>query len=199
MSIARNKQRNQYKSKQTEKMFESTFKINPERALFLNGGFTEKDANLLIQKLFELNQKEGEIFLQMNGNGGSFSGAKKIFDNILLSPNPVTGVVAGDAFSSIAVVLQACRKKYATKYSRVHIHHVAYPISFNLKPNDNIVELKEIVSIELNRLKKDDEILIEILSATMKMEKENVKKMLDEDRTLSASEALELLLIDEII
>lgn len=177
----------------------STFKINPERALFLHGGFTEKDANLLIKQLFELNQKGGDIFLQMNGGGGSFSGAKKIYDNILLSPNPVDAVVAGDAFSAIAVVMQACRKKYATKHSRIHIHHVAYPITLTLKPSDNIVELKEIISTELNRLKKDDDILTEILSMTLKVEKEKVKKMLDEDKTLSASEALELHLIDEII
>ncbi|MFZ4632219.1 MAG: ATP-dependent Clp protease proteolytic subunit [Patescibacteria group bacterium] len=176
-----------------------SFKINPERSLFLNSGFTEKDANLLIKQLYDLNLKEGEIFLQMNGSGGSFAGAKKLFDNVQMSLNPVTGVVTGDAFSAIAVILQACHKRCATKHSRIHIHNVSCPVTLTIGPDDNIIDLNELVLVELNRVKLDNSLLINILSERMEIGKIEVKKILDKDSTLTPKQALELRLIDEIV
>lgn len=175
------------------------FKIDPKRSLFLNSGFTEKDANVLIEQLFELNLSKGKIFLQMNGNGGSFAGAKKIYDNICLSPNPVYGIVAGNAFSAIAIVLQACQKRYATNLSKFHIHHVSYPVSFTININDKIADLTNLMAEEILRLKINDGIMIEILEKRMKVGREEIKTILDNDADINPKEALQLGLIDKII
>jgi ATP-dependent Clp protease protease subunit len=175
------------------------FKIDPKRSLFLNSGFTEKDANTLIKQLFELNLSKGEIFLQMNGNGGSFAGAKKIYDNICLSSNPVAGIVAGNAFSAIAIVLQACQKRYATSLSKFHIHHVSYPISFTLNINDKITDLTNLMAEEILQLKTNDGIMIDILNKRMKVGQEEIKIILDSDTDMNPQEALRLGLIDKII
>lgn len=178
----------------------SSFKIDPKRSIFLNSGFTEKDANLMIKQLYELNLKRGEIFLQMNGSGGSFAGAKKLYDNILLSPNPVTGVVIGDAFSALAIVLQACKKRYASKLSRFHLHHVSYPITFNIKHDDDILALKDELAKEMELLRSNDAILIEILEKRIKgITKEEFRTLLKSETDLTPNEALKLGLIDKII
>jgi len=176
-----------------------SFKINPKRSLFLNSGFTEKDADILVRDLFELNLSKGTIFLQMNGNGGSFAGAKKIYDNICLSPNPVYGIVAGNAFSAIAIVLQACYRRYATKLSRFHIHHTSYPITFTINLNDKIADLTSLITKEMIQLKINENIMMDILGKRMKVRREEIETILDNDANLSALDAKNLGLIDEII
>jgi len=178
----------------------SPFKIDPKRSIFLNSGFTEKDANILIKQLYDLNLKDGPIFLQMNGSGGSFAGAKKLYDNIVISPNPVTGVVAGDAFSALAIVLQACQKRYATKLSRFHLHYVSYPITFNIQHNDNILMLKDTVLKELKLLRSNNEILLKILATRItSISRAKLEKLLNDETDLTPEQALELGLIDKII
>lgn len=176
-----------------------SFKIDPKRSLFLNSGFTEKDANILIKQLFELNLSKGKIFLQMNGNGGSFAGAKKIYDNICLSPNPVYGVVAGNAFSAIAIVLQACHKKYATKLSRFNIHHTSYPVTFTININDKITDLTDLMAKEMLQLKINESIMMDILEKRMRIGRDEINTILDNDADMNPLEALQLGLIDKII
>ena len=189
----------QYKLKTLEMLKKRSFKINPKRSLFLNSGFTEKDADILVRDLFELNLSKGKIFLQMNGNGGSFAGAKKIYDNICLSPNSVYGIVSGNAFSAIAIVLQACCKRYATNLSKFHIHHVSYPISFTINVNDKITDLTDLMTKEMLQLRTNDGIMAEILGKRMTVSREEIGNILDNDADLSALDAKNLGLIDEII
>jgi ATP-dependent protease ClpP protease subunit len=177
----------------------STLKIDPSRSLFLNSGFSEKDANILVKQLFDLNQSKGKIFLQMNCNGGSFAGAKKLYDNICLSPNPVYGVVAGNAFSGAPVVLQACYKRYATNLSKFLIHHISYPISFDIKINDKISDLNDFVAEEMLLLKTNESIMVEILEKRMKINRAEIETILDKDIEFTALDAEKLGLIDEII
>lgn len=180
-------------------MEESSFKIDPERCLFLNSDFSEKDANLVIRQLNNLNLENGDIFIKINSNGGSFTGAKKIYDNISTSRNNVLGIVMGDAFSSAAIVLQACQRKYATRLSRLHIHRVSYPITFTLKYGDTLQKLTKVVANELKVLEEDNKILVQILKRNSKISNREVSKILDEDKTISPKEALKIGLIDEII
>ncbi|MBW6491927.1 MAG: ATP-dependent Clp protease proteolytic subunit [Lentimicrobium sp.] len=175
------------------------FKIIPERSLHLSREFNERDADILIGKLFELNQSKGNIFLQINSGGGSFAGSQKIYDNIALSPNPVIGVVAGDCFSGASIILQACSKRLATKNSRLLIHHVSYPIRLNIKHSDTIEGLSAKILDDMAQIKTNEEILIRILGEKLKVSTDQILQLLDKEEMMNPKKALATGLIDEII
>lgn len=175
------------------------FFINPNRSLHLNRSFMEKDVDLLIAELFKLNSVEGEIFMQINSRGGSAAGANKFYDNIANSPNPVIGVVIGDCFSMAAMVLQACDKRYASKHSRLHIHHVANPVTLTLRHNDTVAKLEKRITEEIALAKKNDKILIDILEKRLKITRQEIVKIMNQDEPMTPERALEIGLIDKII
>lgn len=175
------------------------FFINPARSLHLNKSFMERDVDLLIMDLFKLNTVDGEIFVQINSRGGSAAGANKLYDNITNNPNPVTGVVIGDCFSMAAMVLQACNKRYASKHSRLHIHHVANPINLTLRHDDTIAKLEKKINEEIELARKNDKILIDILEKRMKISRQEIIAIMDKDEPMTPERALEIGLIDKII
>ncbi len=175
------------------------FKIIPERTLHLNLDFTEKDADNLIGKLFDLNQSKGEIFLQINSSGGNFPGAQKIYDNIVMSPNSVIGLVVGDCFSGATVILQGCSKRYASKNARLLIHHVSYPIRFTLYHNDTMRKLSSMIKKELDLVKTSDQIMVNIFEEKLKIPLDQIIKIMDKAKMMSPEEALEIGLIDQIV
>lgn len=172
---------------------------NQGRTLHLNRVFAERDADQLIARIFELNQSEGEIFLQINSPGGSAAGAIKLYDNLVLSPNPVIGVVIGDCFSMASIILQACRNRYASEHSRMHIHHVTNPVNLTLRHYDTIRSLEKELLADIALAQKNDKISIDILEKKLKISREKIIKIMDEDKPITTAQALEIGLIDEII
>ena len=141
---------------------------------------------------------KGEIFLQINSNGGSFPGARFLHENILISANPVIGVVSGKCFSAATFVLQACTKRYATKLSRIQAHFVSNPISFTIKIDDEMDQLIKKVQWERNLLHKNNEILINALSQKIN-DKEAMMELLKQEKVITASEAKKVGFIDDIV
>jgi len=172
--------------------------LNPSRSLHLHRSLSERDADVLITELFQLNKTEGTIYLQINSPGGSAPGANKLYDNIVNSPNPVIGVVVGDCFSMAAIVLQACDRRYASKHSRLHIHHVTHP-GFTLRHSDTIESLTEKFLEGIELTKKNDKILIDILEKRMKISRKEIIEIMDKDEAMTPERALEIGLIDIII
>lgn len=175
-----------------------TVLLNPARSLHLNRSLSERDADMLIAELFQLNKTEGPIYLQINSPGGSAPGANKLYDNIVNTHNPVIGVVVGDCFSMAAIVLQACDRRYASKHSRLHIHHVTHP-GFILRHNDTIESLEKKLLEGIALAQKNDKILIDILEKRMKISREEIIEIMDKDEPMTAKRALEIGLIDAII
>ncbi len=175
-----------------------TVLLNPSRSLHLGRSLSERDADTLIAELFQLNKTEGPIYLQINSPGGSAPGANKLYDNIVNSPNPVIGVVVGDCFSMAATILQACDRRYASKHSRLHIHHVTHP-GFILRHNDTVKSLRKKLLEGIELAQKDDKILIDILEKRMKISRKEIIAIMDKDEAITPERALEIGLIDVII
>jgi len=175
------------------------FKIVPERSLNLSREFSDKEADILVGKLFTLNQEKGDIFLQINSGGGSFAGAQKLYDNIVMSPNPVIGVVIGNCFSGAVMVLQACSKRFASKHSRFLIHHVSYPVSFTFNHTDTIEKLIPVILKEIRLLKGNNKVLISILEKKLPISLDEIIQLMDNETVISSTEALEIGFIDEIV
>ena len=174
--------------------------LEPKRSLHLNRSFSEKEADGLIEQLFELNKSEGPIFLFFNSRGGSFPGARKLYDNISLSPNPVIGIVIGDAFSAAAMVLQACTTRYASEGSQILVHHVFLPVQdLVLRHDDTAESVWKGLEKDLGKIKKNDKVFIKAMSKKMTIPQEEIIKLMDKDQAISAKKALKLGLIDEVI
>jgi len=183
-----------------KKMKKERLDLKPERSLYLSRSFSEKEADNLIGQLFELNKSEGPIFLFFNSHGGSFPGARKLYDNISLSPNPVIGIVIGDAFSAAAMVLQACETRYASEGSRILIHHVFLPVQDMILHHDDTAEsVWKGLEKDLGKIKKNDKVFIKAMSKKMIVPQEEIIKLMDKDQAISAKKALKFGLIDEII
>jgi ATP-dependent protease ClpP protease subunit len=172
---------------------------NNKRTLFLGPGFSEKDADRIIQELFALNKTEGKIFLQISSAGGNLPAALKLYDNILASPNPVWGIVLGDCFSGATVVLQACTKKYASPHSRLHIHHVYSPVTLTLRHFDSVRTVNKKIREEIALVKANDGRVIDIFVERTKKERSEVVQIMDKNLILTPEQAAKIYLIDEII
>ncbi len=177
----------------------SSLKFKKERCLFLKSKFNNTHVEELIEKLFHLDKIEGEIFLHINSSGGDFSAFKKLYDNISLCQNKVIAIVSGICFSAAALVLQACYKRYATPLSILGVHYINYPISFNVNSDKNIGYYIKFLEDEFNFMHKNNEIIRKILKRKMTINESKINDLVLEEKELSADQALDLGLIDEII
>lgn len=176
-----------------------SLRIQKERSIFLDSSFSEKDVNELIKEFHHLNLKDGDIFLQINCVGGSFAGAKKLYEAIRFSRNKVIGVVVGNCFSGAALALQACHRRYASPLSKMGVHYITLPISFtidDLKPMNHYVDK---LRLKYRERKNNNKLILNLLYDRMKIDKKIIKELLANEKELGAKEALNLNMIDEII
>ena len=163
-----------------------------DRIIFLGVPITDDAANIVqAQLLFlENNDPEKDITIYINSPGGSVSAGLGIYDTMqLVVPNVMT-ICTGMAASMAAVLLAAGAKgqRRALRHARVMIHQ---PLGGVEGPASDI----EITAREIVRLKQE---LYNILSLHSGKPVETIEKDADRDYWMSASDALEYGLIDDI-
>jgi ATP-dependent protease ClpP protease subunit len=179
---------------------ESSLIINPRRCLFFGPNFSKESADFLITKLnIFIEKSKRDIYLKINTDGGDFNGARKLHSNIATSPCPVIGIVTGDAFSAALIALQACHRRYATKYSRFLIHQTSLPVKITVKSDTDFETFKKRLGEIKNETKKGNEMLLDILAERLTISRDQIKEMIKTGVELNAEEALKIGLIDEII
>jgi len=165
-------------------------KLFEERILFLKGPLEDTTADALVAEMLALDADgEGDITLYVNSPGGIISGLFAIFDTMQMLRAKVNTRCIGMAASAAAVILAAgTGTRTATENARIMIHQplggargTARDIEIQAK---NIVYLRE----RLN------EILAERTGKTV----EQVSEDTDRDFWMTAQEALDYGLIDEI-
>ena len=170
---------------------QQTFKkLFDQRILYLKGPIEDTDADTLVAQLIALDaEKPDDITLYINSPGGIISGLFAIYDTMKLLKSKVNTMCVGMAASAAAVILAAgTGKRMATENARIMIHQplggargTARDIEIQAK---NIVYLRE----RLN----------EILAEATGKEIEKVREDTDRDYWLTAEEAKDYGLIDEI-
>ncbi len=150
-------------------------------------------ANLIVaQMLFlEAENPEKDIFLYINSPGGSVTAGMAIYDTMKFIKPDVSTVCMGQAASMGAFLLSAGAKgkRYCLPNSRVMIHQ---PLGgFQGQASDFEIHAKEILSIKekLNRLMADH----------TGQDYEKVARDTDRDNFLSATEAKEYGLVDQVL
>ena len=164
-----------------------------ERILFLGGEVTSDVANILVCQLLylEMIDSSAPITMYINSPGGSVYDGLAIYDTMQYVSCPITTICTGMAASMASILLCAGEKgsRYALPHSRVMIHQPMGGVSG--QASDIEITAKEILKL------KDE--LFQIIADHSGKTLEEVRQDGDRDHWLTAQEALEYGMIDEIV
>lgn len=176
-----------------ERSFDIYSRLLKENVIFLVGQVEDHMANLIVaQMLFlEAENPEKDIYLYINSPGGSVTAGMAIYDTMKFIKPDVSTVCIGQAASMGAFLLSGGTKgkRYCLPNSRVMIHQ---PLGgFQGQASDFEIHAKEILSIKekLNRL----------MAEHTGQDYEKVAHDTDRDNFLSAMEAKEYGLVDQVL
>jgi len=164
-----------------------------DRIIFLGTGINDYVANIIQAQLLFLESSDAkrDITIYMNSPGGSVYAGLGIYDTIQYIQPDVAMVCTGMA-ASMGAVLLCCGtkgKRSALQHARVMIHQ---PLGGAEGQASDI----EITAREIGKLKKE---LYEIISKHSGKEYDQVWKDSDRDYWMTAQEAKEYGMIDEVL
>jgi len=181
------------KTKYGERAYDIYSRLLKERIIFLAGPITDSLANLVIAQMLFLASKDPkkDIQLYINTPGGSVTAGLAVYDTMQYVKCPVATICFGLAGSMGAVLLAAGEKgkRFALPNTEVLLHQVAGGVTGEAVEIE--ITAKQIVKIK-NKLNK-------ILAKHTGQPLEKVEKDTDRDFYLSAEEAKEYGIIDEVI
>lgn len=176
-----------------ERSYDIYSRLLKERVIFLTGQVEDHMANLIVAQLLFLESEspEKDIFIYINSPGGSVTAGMAIYDTMRFIKPDISTVCIGQAASMGAFLLSGGTKgkRYCLPNARVMIHQ---PLGgFQGQASDFEIHAKEILSIKekLNRL----------MAEHTGQEYEKVATDTDRDNFLSAQEAVEYGLVDEVM
>jgi ATP-dependent Clp protease protease subunit len=176
-----------------ERAYDIYSRLLKERVVFLVGPVNDVTANLIVAQLLFLESEnpDKDISFYINSPGGVVSAGMAIYDTMqFIKPN-VSTLCVGQAASMGAFLLAAGEKgkRYTLPNSRVMIHQ---PLGgFQGQASDIEIHAKEILSLKAR--------LNELLAHHTGQPVERVEQDTDRDNFLSAQEAVEYGLIDEVL
>ena len=176
-----------------ERAFDIYSRLLNERIIFLGSGINEEVANVVVAQLLHLesDDPDKDINLYINSPGGSVYAGLAIYDTMqFIKPDVVTTCV-GIAMSMGALILAggAKGKRFSLPNAKILIHQLSG--GFQGPAADIEIHAREALSLR----KRLDEILAEHTGQTL----EKVSNDTDRDYFMTAQEALEYGLIDEVI
>jgi ATP-dependent Clp protease, protease subunit len=175
-----------------ERAFDIYSRLLKDRIIFLGDPIEDHVANLIIAQLLFLESEDPEkdIQLYINSPGGVVTSGMAIYDTMQYLRAPVSTICIGQAASMGAVLLAAgaTGKRYALPNSRIMIHQGSG--GFRGNTPDVEIQMREMMHLT--------DRLMEILAKHTGQEFEKVKRDSERDKFMSAEEAKEYGLIDEV-
>ncbi|MER7669827.1 ATP-dependent Clp protease proteolytic subunit [Kitasatospora sp. NPDC096128] len=169
-------------------------KLFEERIIFLGSQVDDVSANDIMAQLLclESMDPDREIQMYINSPGGSFTALTAIYDTMQYVKPDITTVCMGQAASAAAVLLAAGTpgKRMALPNARILIHQ-PYTETGRGQVSDLEIQAKEIFRMR--------EQLEQMLSKHSNKPVEQVRDDIERDKILTAEEALEYGLVDQII
>ncbi|MFQ6049751.1 MAG: ATP-dependent Clp protease proteolytic subunit [Candidatus Paceibacterales bacterium] len=182
------------KTQRGERIYDIYSRLLKDRIIFLGGPIIDPIANSVIAQMLFLASKgpKKDIQLYINSPGGVLTSALAIYDTMRYVKCPVSTVCIGSAASGAAVLLAAGTKgkRFSLPNAQILLHQVAVS-----GVSGAAIEI-EIAAKHILRLKKKvNKILAEHTGQPLK----RIEGDTDRDFYLSAAEAKEYGLIDEVI
>lgn len=170
-------------------------KLFEDRIVFLGVQVDDASADDVMAQLLVLESQDPDrdITMYINSPGGSFTAMTAIYDTMQYIRPQIQTVCLGQAASAAAVLLAAGApgKRLALPNSRVLIHQPATGDAGRGQASDIEIQAREIMRLR--------EWLEEALSKHSNKTKAEVNKDIDRDKILTAPEALEYGLIDQVL
>ena len=177
-----------------ERAFDIYSRLLKERIIFLGTPIDDGVANLIMAQLLHLEGEDPDkdIALYINSPGGSTTSLMAIYDTMeFVKPNIATYCM-GQAASAAAVLLAAGEpgKRFALPHSRIMIHqpHIS---GLEGQATDIEIHAREIIRIKTE--------INELLARHTGKEVDVIKSDTERDFWMTASEALEYRLVDEVL
>jgi len=176
-----------------ERSYDIYSRLLKERVIFLVGQVEDYMANLVVAQLLFLESEnpDKDIHLYINSPGGSVTAGMAIYDTMQFIKADVSTMCIGQAASmgSLLLTAGAKGKRFCLPHSRVMIHQ---PLGgFQGQASDIDIHAREILLIR--------EKLNNILSHHTGQPVDKIQQDTDRDNFLSAQDAVEYGLIDQVL
>mgnify|MGYP005849209563 CR=1 FL=1 len=175
-----------------ERAYDIYSRLLKDRIIFLGGPIDDTVANLIIaQMLFlEAEDPEKDIQFYINSPGGVVTAGMAIYDTMQYVRCQVATICMGQAASmgSLLLAAGAKGKRYALPYARILIH----------QPHGGVQGQATDIEIHAREILRMREFLNEILSKHTGQPIEKIARDVERDYFMSAQEAKEYGLIDEV-
>ena len=180
-------------SRRGERAYDIYSRLLKERIIFLGGPIDDSVANVIVaQMLFlESEDPDKDIHLYINSPGGVVTAGLAIYDTMQYIKPDVSTICVGQAASmgSILLTAGAKGKRYALPHARIMIHQ---PLGGAQGQSTDIqIQAKEILRLR--------EVGNEILAHHTGQDTEKINVDTERDNFMSAEEAKEYGLIDEVV
>ncbi len=180
-------------SERGERAYDIYSRLLKDRIIFLGTPIDDYVANLIVAQLLflEAEDPEKDVYLYINSPGGSITAGLAIYDTMQYIKPDVSTICIGQAASMAAVLLAAGAKgkRYALPHSRIMIH----------QPMGGIHGQAKEIEIHAKEILKLKETLERILSKHTGQPIEKIKEDTDRDYFMSAEEAKEYGIVDQVI
>lgn len=176
-----------------ERSYDIYSRLLNERIIFLGSEIDDNIANVVIAQLLHLESEDPDkdIHLYINSPGGSVTATLAIYDTIQYVKPSVSTICIGQAASGAAVLLTAGTKgkRFALPNSRVLIH----------QPHGGASGQAVDINIQAKEILRNRRLLDEIVSMHTGQKIERVQKDTDRDFIMTAEEAKDYGIIDEVV
>jgi ATP-dependent Clp protease protease subunit len=176
-----------------ERSFDIYSRLLQERIIFLGNEIDDNIANVVMAQMLHLDAEDPEkdIQLYINSPGGAITSALAIYDTMQFIKSPVSSICIGQAASAAAVLLLAGEKgkRFALPNSRVLLH----------QPSGGVQGTSMDVEIQTREMVRLRKVLNEIIAKHTGQDIKKIAKDTERDFILSAEEAKEYGIVDEVI
>jgi ATP-dependent Clp protease, protease subunit len=178
-----------------ERAFDIYSRLLGHRIVFLGRPVDADTANLVIAQLIHLESEDPEkdVSLYINSPGGEISSMLAIYDTMQHIAPDVATTCIGLAASAAAVILAggASGKRRLLPHARVLIHQPLLTGGLEGQASDIEIHVREVL--------RQKEQMIGILSSHTGQDRDAVRRDTDRDRWMTAPEAIEYGICDEIL
>jgi ATP-dependent Clp protease protease subunit len=169
-------------------------KLFEERIIFVGVQIDDASANDVMAQLLYLESvdPDRDIIMYINSPGGSFTSLMAIYDTMQFARPDVQTYCLGQAASAAAVLLSAGTpgKRYALPNSRILIHQPSMEGAYG-----QVSDLE----IQANEIQRVRRLMESTLARHTKKSAEDIRTDIERDKILTADEAKEYGIVDEVL
>lgn len=178
-----------------ERAFDIYSRLLKDNIIFIGTPIDDQIANLIVAQLLflEAEDPERDINLYINSPGGSITAGMAIYDTMQFIRPDVTTICVGQCASMGALLLTAGAKgkRFSLPNSRILIHQPSMSGGVGGQASDIKIQAEEILRMR--------SLTSGILAKHTGRDFEEIERDVERDRIMSAAQAKEYGLIDEVI